>query len=168
MAELNYEFEYLSSREGFNRSLGHFRTVSSMLGSLENNTNIADILNVYLHEKKVEQGQLAPIIFSLLNDKYLYSSESHNMESTIDSLNDLCEEVKGWNGVDLVITYQHPDLGFCLINPKNSEHWEAIQSLRKYELITVFAGEFGKTKNERRDVYKLAIDQIFSISQAGS
>jgi len=167
MAEINYEFEYLFSKTGFNRSLIHFKTVSSLLSSFEENINLADMINNLLAEKKLEQIQIAPIVSALLVDKYRYSHVSYNMESTLESFDDLCSEVKGWNAVDIVITYQHPELGICLINPKNLSHWEAIQSLKKFELVTIYVGEFAKTKDDRRDVYSLAIDQILTYFKSG-
>jgi hypothetical protein len=143
MPETTYDFEKFFNRDGFNRSLGHFQAVSNLLGDFESRYNLADILNVLLEDKEVKQNQLSPILYALLADKYGYMYQSHNMKITIEDFSDLQAAAKKWKGVDVVIAYHHPELGFTVINPKNPEHWASVQSLRRNELVTVYAGAFG-------------------------
>ena len=84
MAESQYEFERFFDREGFNRSLSHFQAVSSLLEDFEDEYNLADILNVMLRDKEVEQDQLAPILYALLVDKYGYRTGTWNADTTTD------------------------------------------------------------------------------------
>jgi hypothetical protein len=146
---MSYEFERFSSREGFNRSLMHFKTVSSMVGDFERSTNLADILNEMLTAKEIEQNQLGPILYALLVDKYGYVGISHNMQDSLSDFSHIIAETKQWNAVDLVITYFHPELGLLVINPKSSRSWEAINVLKKNELVTVYAGAFQHTADAK-------------------
>ena len=161
MSDVTYEFERFSSREGFNRSLTHFKAVSSLLSDFEGGTNLADLLNELLADKEVEQNQLGPIVYALLVDKYGYYFESFNMEETLSDLSFLPEETKKWNAVDLVLTYFHPELGLLVINPKNSQHWASVNSFKKNEVVTVYVGSFGKTAAEGdRKKYEAAAAKI--------
>ena len=136
MSDMSYEFERFSSRDGFNRSLSHFKTVSSLLGDFEHSTNLADLLNEMLSEKEIEQHQLGPIIYALLVDKYGYVSTSYNMEDSLSDFTHIQDETKKWNSVDLVMTYFHPELGLMIINPKNKQNWESVNVFKKNEIVT--------------------------------
>ena len=56
---VNQETQYdsLSSREGFNCSLRHFKFVSGVIGDLESNVNLADLINESIEEKKIQPEQ---------------------------------------------------------------------------------------------------------------
>lgn len=161
MSDMNYEFERFSSREGFNRSLMHFQTVSSMLGDFERSTNLADMLNELLTEKEIQQNQLAPILYALLIDKYGYSSISYNMEDSLTDFSHIASETKKWNAVDLVITYFHPELGLLIINPKNQKNWESLNVLKRNEIVTVYAGAFQHTSDAKdAKLFELAAQTV--------
>ena len=70
-----YDFERFSTKEGFNSSLGHFQTVSELIGDFQDYYNLADILNILVSAKDIQHNQLAPIVYALLVDKYGYYSE---------------------------------------------------------------------------------------------
>lgn len=142
MPASNYEFEQFFDREGFNKSLEHFKTVSALLDDFESRYNLADILNSRLAADEIKQTQLSPILYALLVDKYQYHYASHNMSRMVEDFEDFSKEVRKWKAVDIVISYHHPELGFSVINPKNSDHWEAVQSLKRNELVTIYAGGF--------------------------
>jgi hypothetical protein len=142
-----YEFENLSTKTSFNSALGHFQTVSDILGTFSEFTNIADSLNELLQEKTIGQNQLVPTINAILFDKLNYRNRSFNMPGTIENFDILVEEVKKWNGIDIVMIYYHPDLGPMLINPKNNDHFESIHTFNRNELITIYAGNFS-TEND--------------------
>ncbi len=139
-----YEYEGLSTRDGFNRSLRHFKAVSEVIKEFEGQRNLADLLNEMLGEKQLEFNQIDPIVHALLvgHPKYVYASCSLNLPETITDFKPLVEETSRWNAVDIVLAYHHPDLGLTLINPKNEAHWTAAQTLKKNELITIYAGAF--------------------------
>jgi hypothetical protein len=142
MPVTNYEFEQFFDRDGFNKSLSHFQAVSGLLEDFESRYNLADILNSLLEDEDIKQNQLSPILYALLADKYGYVSVSHNMARTIEDFSELQQELKKWKGIDVVIAYHHPELGFTVINPKNGDHWDAVQALKRNELIVLYAGGF--------------------------
>lgn len=156
MPETNYEFEQFFDRDGFNKSLSHFQAVSGLLEDFEDRFNLADILNTLLEENEIKQNQLSPILYALLVDKYGYESVSHNMGATVENFDEFQAEAKKWKGIDVVVAYHHPELGFTCINPKNPEHWATVQSLKRNELVTIYAGGFSddvdkKTKTAALD-----------------
>ena len=163
MAVANYEFVGLSTRKGFNRSLGHFRSVSDVLGDVESNVNLANVLNDLLDEKSVEGHQLAPVVNALLvgHPKYKYINRSYNLSDTIEEFGAIAEEIKKWNAVDLVIAYHHPDLGFTLINPKDIQHWDNAQTLKSNELITIYCGAFADKPDPK--LFDQAIDRLIGL-----
>ncbi|MCD6396272.1 MAG: hypothetical protein J7L71_01910 [Spirochaetaceae bacterium] len=156
-----YEFEHLSSKSSFNSALGHFQTVSDLIGTLGDFTNIADTLNELLQEKEITQNQLLPAVNAIIYDKLNYQFKSHNMTCTITDFEPLVEEVKKWNAVDIVMIYYHPDLGPMLINPKNKIHFESIHTFKSNELITVFAGNF--TSDTEKSLADKAITSIIKF-----
>lgn len=173
MSDMSYEFERFSSREGFNRSLMHFKTVSSLLGDFERSTNLADVLNEMLSEKELEQNQLGPIVYALLVDKYGYSCTSYNMEESLTDFSHIMNETKKWNAVDLVITYFHPELGLLVVNPKNKQNWGSVNVLKKNEIVTVYAGAFQHTQDAKdKKLFELAastlIDYLKGKKTSGS
>ena len=142
-----YEFENLSTKSSFNSALGHFQTVSDIIGTLEDYENVADSLNELLQEKIISQNQLIPSINAILYDKLNYQYKSYNMTTTISNFDVLVEASKKWNGIDIVMVYNHPDLGPMLINPKNKSHFESIHTFKRNELITIYAGNFSPDNN---------------------
>ena len=140
--KLDNRYEYLNTRDGFNKALNHFKSVSSIIGDLDSNINLAELLNEAVSEKAIDQEQLPPIIHALLVDKYGYRYESMNLPENISDFREIAKEVNTWKAIDVVITYLHPELGFCVINPKNLSHFEGVVQLKKYELITIYAGKF--------------------------
>ncbi len=144
MGTLQHAFEHFYTRDGFNSSLGHFQAVANIIPEIQSKRNLADVLNEGISDGSISQNQVSPIIYALLVDKYEYICSSNNMLQTVDSFDELCEAVKTWNAVDLVLTYIHPELGLQVINPKSIEQWEAAGNLRKNELVTVYAGGLEK------------------------
>jgi hypothetical protein len=167
MAEAVYEYVGLSTREGFNRSLRHFLAVNDIVPQFESKMNLADELNALLDEKAIRSNQIGPIVNALLvgHPKYNYRSRSHNLTRNIEAFGDLVSEVGKWDAVDLVLAYYHPDLGLTLINPKNKQHWDSVQALRKNELATIYAGTLTEKAPEK--LLDTAIDTLVSLLETG-
>ena len=85
MVNMVSQYEGLSTREGFNNSLKHFRTVMSIISDVAGNINLADILTEMIEEKAIVNEQIQPILNSLLVDKYMYASESYNLKENVDN-----------------------------------------------------------------------------------
>ena len=167
MAEAVYEYVGLSTRAGFNRSLRHFQAVNDIVPAFESRVNLADELNGMLDEKAIESNQIGPIVNALLvgHPKYNYRSRSYNLSRNIEEFDPIVSEAGKWNAVDLVLAYYHPDLGLTLINPKNKQHWESVQSLRKNELLTIYSGTL--TEGAPEKFLDTAIDALISLLETG-
>ncbi|MCL2793066.1 MAG: hypothetical protein FWD87_08230 [Spirochaetaceae bacterium] len=135
------EFERFYTREGFNKSLNHFNVVLDAIGEFQSYNNLADVLNMYLEEDKVAQHQLLPIVNSLLVDKYLYSYKAINIKNTVTDFDKIAAEVSKWSGIDIVLGYHNPNIGFLVINAKKKESLAISGELKKYELLTIYAGD---------------------------
>ncbi|MBN2533789.1 MAG: hypothetical protein JXB88_12915 [Spirochaetales bacterium] len=159
MGDIKYQFDSLSTRDGFNKSLRHFKLVNELVEDFNEFYNLADLLNDLLMEKKIIQSQVKPILNSLLVDKYKYKYSSYNFEETITDFKNITDTIKKWKAYDIVLAYFHPELGTLPINPKNESHFTAAQSLKKNELVTIFVGEFDNTDPNKSydDVLKTVI-----------
>ena len=167
MAEAVYEYVGLSTRDGFNRSLRHFLAVNDILSDFEGRQNLADTLNSLLDEKSVQANQIGPILNALLvgHPKYNYQSRSYNLVRNIEDFGPIVSVVEKWDAVDLVLAYYHPDLGLTLINPKNKQHWDSAQSLRKNELLTIYCGTL--TEKAPAKLLETAIDALVYLLSTG-
>jgi len=156
-----HAFDELATRDGFNRSLRHFKFISRIVGEFDARRNLADSLSECLADKTIEPRQVLPTLNAILVDKYRYLCRSHNLAESFEDFDALTETVGAWRAIDMVIVYFHPELGVVVVNPKNRAHWEGVRSLRRNELITVFAGAFGKTDGERK--YEQGISLFISL-----
>jgi len=162
MARQNSEFERLSTKEGFNRSLRHFKAVSGIIKDVNNYENLGDILSEMLSEKVIEKPQVTPIIHAILVDKFNYAFVSKNLSVDIDTPEAISDIALEWNAVDMVLLYFHPELGVIPINPKNKSHLENIDKLKKNELVTVYAGTFAEEPKSRK-VLQQALDKMVEM-----
>jgi hypothetical protein len=165
MSENHHAFDELSTREGFNRSLGHFKFIMGVIAEFESRRNLADILGDRLAVKAIEPDQVLPTVNAILVDKYHYACRSRNMAENFEAFDALTAEVARWRGLDLVVVYFHPELGVVAINPKNRAHWDVIQGLKRNELVTVFAGAFRDTSADRK--YEEGISLLLSLMEGG-
>ena len=142
----DYEFEGFSTRSSFNRSLGHFRSVNTVVEDLTSKVNLADSLQELLNSKEMEVHQILPVVQSVLVDKFKYQSFSCNLPKTYNDLSFLSDELLKWNSFDIVAVYHHPESGVLVLNPKNYSHWESLGTLKANELISFYFGSFEKTE----------------------
>ena len=85
MPEQVHAFDELATREGFNRSLKHFKFISRVIGEFESKRNIADTLSECLADKSIEPRQVLPTLNAILVDKYHYSCRSHNLGENFEA-----------------------------------------------------------------------------------
>jgi hypothetical protein len=161
MPEQLHAFDELSTRDGFNRSLKHFKFISRVIGEFESRNNLADTLSECLGDKSIEQRQILPTLNAILVDKYHYLCRSHNLLDNFEDFDSLTAAVGAWRAIDLVVAYFHPELGVVAVNPKNREAWEAVRVLKRNELLTVFAGAFGGTDGSK--LYQDGISLFISL-----
>jgi hypothetical protein len=161
MAEQLHLYDGLSTREGFNRSLKHFRFITQVIGEFEGHRNLAEVLSDRLVEKSIEPEQILPTLNAILVDKYHYKVCSHNLDETFEDFDSISSETTKWKAVDVMIAYFHPELGVVAVNPKNRAHWNGVQSLKRNELVTIFAGAFQETGDN--PLYSQAIDLVIDM-----
>lgn len=128
----------LSTRAGFNKSLSHFRMVSGIVDHLDKGENLADIIDKLEKSKKVEKAQIGPILNAIVIDRLAYSHLSFNLPVGLNEFEKICENLQGWNRLEVIVAYHHPQLGVNLINPKQIGHWEAIRELDRDELVVLY------------------------------
>ncbi|MGA2640093.1 MAG: hypothetical protein ABSG21_04195 [Spirochaetia bacterium] len=165
MPEQVHVYDELATRDGFNRSLRHFKFISRVVGDFESKRNIADTLSECLADKSIEPRQVLPTLNAILVDKYHYSCRSHNLAESFDAFDGLAATVGTWRAVDMVVAYFHPELGVVVVNPKNRAHWEGVRSLKRNELVTVFAGAFAGTNRDKK--YDTAISLLITLMEGG-
>ncbi len=165
MPEQLHLYDGLSTREGFNRSLKHFKFIMQVVAEFEKNRNLAEILSDRLLEKAIGQDQVLPTLNAILVDKYHYVLRSHNMQENFEGFDAIASETGKWKAMDLVVAYFHPELGVVAVNPKNRSLWNGVQSLKKNELITVFAGAFQNTTAD--PIFSQGIDLLIQIVEGG-
>lgn len=128
----------LSTRAGFNKSLGHFRMVSDIVKRLNKQENLADIVDSLEKESAVEKAQIGPILNAIAIDRMESQTRSFNLHKDIKDFGRIQSELENWNRFDIVLAYHHPQLGISLINPKDSSSWEAIRELNRDELVVCY------------------------------
>ena len=165
MAEKLHQYDGLSTREGFNRSLKHFKFIMQVISEFERFRNLADIMSDRLAEKSIEPEQVLPTINAILLDRYHYTCRSHNLQESLEEFSGVASEVGKWKAMDLVVVYFHPDLGIVAVNPKNLAHWEGVRSLKKNELLTVYAGAFQNT--DGKELYDAGIESVLTLLEGG-
>ena len=161
MPEQLHAFDELSTRDGFNRSLRHFKFISRVIADFESRRNLADTLSECLADKTIEPRQVLPTLNALLVDKYHYRCKSHNLAENFDDFDTLTTTVGSWRAIDLVVAYFHPDLGVVVVNPKNRAHWDGVRTLKKNELLSVFVGAFNETDGDKK--YEEGISLFLSL-----
>jgi hypothetical protein len=102
--------------------------------------NLADIL-FKLGDEDLSGERSAMLLRMLLVDKLQYKVVSANLASIVAEPASLAPEFAKWTAVDLVAAYHHPDLGLLVANPKIPEELANFGSMRKRELLVIYAGK---------------------------
>lgn len=130
----------MANREGFNTSVRHINHTLELVDSCNPKANIADEINRLLTIKAIDEHEVPAVINMLLIDKWKYAVVSRNIASIVGNSAIIIEEIAKLKGVDIVVGYHHPDLGFIVFNPKNPVSAAIIDGFRKNELVLVYAG----------------------------
>jgi len=149
----------LSRRAGFNAALRHFKSVNAFAADVSDGYNLADVLDEALEDGSVERYQVRSILNAILVDKLGYVTQSHNLEKTIESAEEVVEVTSGWGNVHLILCYYHPQAGLFVINPANPDHWEGVLPLveDEYALLLVGPADGGRDM-ERKTLESAAKD----------
>ncbi|MDR0600684.1 MAG: hypothetical protein LBG84_11530 [Treponema sp.] len=131
---------FLSTRFGFNTAVRHIEKTIVIMDAAGSKANVADLL-YRAGDEEMAGERTALVLNVLLVDKLGYKVLSANLRSAAADLPSLAGEFAKWRGVDLVAAYHHPELGLLVANPKVSGELAAFGSLRRRELLVVYAGK---------------------------
>jgi hypothetical protein len=146
MSKESTNLEVLSTRSGFNTAVRHMNKTLEISGDL-GSSNLGDLL-YERGDENLSGDRGALLLRMLLIDKLGYKSVSVNLESVTSDLPALASEFSKWNGVDLIASYHHPDLGLLIANPKVAEELANFGMLRKRELLVLYAGKGASPADE--------------------
>lgn len=132
------DYASLSTRAGFNKSLGHFRMVSGLIGQLDKGANLAELLDNLEKTKGLQKSQIGPILNAVVIDRMDYRSHSFNLPIDSNDFARIHDETAKWNRFDILVAYHHPQLGISLVNPKNQSQWDALQEINREELVVIY------------------------------
>ncbi|MDR0447999.1 MAG: hypothetical protein LBH07_04960 [Treponema sp.] len=132
--------EILSNKINFNSAVRHIKRTISIMEDAEGNKNLADLL-YQIEDEEMDGNRSALVLNILLVDKMGYKTVSANLKSVVENLSSLAAEFAKWKGIDLIAAYHHPELGLLVANPKIPEELSAFGSLKKRELLVVYAGK---------------------------
>ena len=155
------ELSFLGNKEGFNLAVRHCKKVVQYLGDLAKSRNIADVINSSLENGEIESEQINPVLGTLVVDKFGFNYKSRNLDKSIDNFEGIVKETEKWTGVDVVISYHHPKLKQCIVNPKSKEHFNRVGDFAKDEIVVVYAKTY--TDSDNKDVSSKAIDAVFNL-----
>jgi hypothetical protein len=139
MNEESINLEALSTRAGFNSAVRHISKTLEISESL-GQENLGDMLFESGDENLLsERGAL--LLRMLLIDKLGYKAVSANLGNVAADVPALGRVFEKWKAVDLVAAYHHPDMGLLVANPKSPEELSRFGTLRKRELLVLYAGK---------------------------
>ena len=141
MVNMTNFFVPLAKKTDFNTSVKHIQSVIEILDDCNPKENVADKINLMIREQTIKPEQVRSILSVSLLDKWNYKVVSENLKFILDDASSFVAELAKWTGIDLVFGYDHPDLGFIVINPKNPAAAQVIQGFRKNELLLIFVGK---------------------------
>ena len=134
----------LATKQGFNTSVTHIQNTLSILDACNVKKNIADEIGIMLEHKELTNEEIPAFLSVILLDMWGYKAVSKNLRGIHAAAADIIAEMAKWKGVDIVIGYHHPDLGFLVINPKNPANASLFEMVKKNELLTLYIGKQDK------------------------
>ena len=140
MAKELANLEILSTRAGFNSAVRHIKRTIGIMEDAAGKDNLADLL-YEIEDEEMDGSRSALVLNILLVDKMGYKTVSANLNSVVADLSSLAKVFEKWKGIDLIAAYHHPELGLLVANPKIAEELAAFGSLRKRELLVIYAGK---------------------------
>lgn len=137
---LKYNYYSLARKDDVNIAVRYILAINDIIDECAENRNIADIISEMIEIGRLKSEEVKPILSSLLLDKWNYRVLSINLLHTLEDAESFIEKISKWMGVDIVLGYEHPELGFLAINPKNPESKMILETFKKNELLTIYVG----------------------------
>ena len=152
----------LATKQGFNASVTHIQNALSLLDASNVKKNIADEIGILLENKELINEEIPAFLSVILLDMWGYKSISKNIREITTTPTTIITEMAKWKGVDVVIGYHHPDLGFLVINPKNPANVSLFEMLKKNELLNIYVGKQDKGRIED-SVAEMVFNAFFDL-----
>lgn len=130
----------LARREDVNIAVRYILAINDIIQECSETKNIADVISKMIEEKRLKAEEVKPILSSLLLDKWSYKVTSLNILQALENPENFIERISKWVGFDIVLGYEHPELGFLAINPKNPSSKIVLETFKKNELLTIYIG----------------------------
>ena len=137
---LKHNYYSLSRRDEVNIVVRYILAINDIIDEITETNNIADIMCNMIETGKLKNEEVKPILSSLLLDKWGYKVISLNLLHNLEKPESFIENISKWIGLDIVLGYEHPELGFLAINPKNPSSKIVLETFKKNELLTIYVG----------------------------
>ncbi len=152
----------LASKNNFNKALRHFYKVTDVVGDVESDINLADVINNEVDSEDIHADQILPIVGAVIRDKFQYSFRSYNIPDTITEFEKIAEVTSKWTALEIVIVYFNTSGEIIMINPKNIGHWGRARELAKDQLVVIYT-KFKKDENKKLEVEAItAIEEMIA------
>jgi hypothetical protein len=109
----------------------------------------------------MERAQMAPTVSALLVDKFDYRYRSANVTRTIEDASSIAASLAEWSAIQIVLTYEHPQAGLFVINPKNESSWEGALPVLRDELVVVYVQSLDEVATET--VLGHALEDVYRV-----
>ena len=128
----------------YNKSLRHFRLITSIVERMNDGENLADIVKELDDDdvESMDDDRVISILNVLLISKYEYKSSSINLPMVLSSVNEIYRKIAACNTVDIILSYNHPVIGACLLNNVNSSLWSQFSEFGKGDYVIFFVKAF--------------------------
>lgn len=137
---LKHNYYSLARRDDVNIAVRYILAINDIIDECVQTKNIADIISEMIENRRLSSEEAKPILSSLLLDKWGYKVASVNLLQSLENPESFIEKISKWVGVDIVLGYEHPELGFLAINPKNPSSKIVLETFKKNELLTIYVG----------------------------
>jgi hypothetical protein len=153
--------DILSRKSGFNAALRHFKRVTGFISPVTAGANLADLISDAVESGQMERAQMAPTVSALLVDKFDYRYRSANVTRTIEDASSIAASLAEWSAIQIVLTYEHPQAGLFVINPKNESSWEGALPVLRDELVVVYVQSLDEVATET--VLGHALEDVYRV-----
>lgn len=129
----------LGSKQNFNKALRHFFKVNEAVEEVEDNRNLADMINSSIEEGEMVSSQILPVVGAVLKDKFKYSYGSFELQKNAEDFVKIAAETAKWTALDIVLLYFDPNSQVCIVNPKNITSWGKVRDILSDHLVVVYS-----------------------------
>jgi len=128
-----------STKESYNESIRHFKTVKELVRKIQAGSNPGDLLSPLLESGTVKRSQIPAICSAVLCGKFGYGVKSVNLRKSAILTEESAQMLARWRNIDLCLVYFENDEEGRVLNPKNPEQVRSFPSLQENNLLVVYA-----------------------------